>query len=100
MIHNDEQETIIQFDPMDDVVHFFSSMPYMVRKYRKLAEKNGITPIRDTGDMIELDIPKSRFTFGFRRIVNYTEERRAAQRERLIAVKIAMEEAKQSDQTS
>lgn len=100
MIHTNEQETVIQFDPVDDVVHLFSSMPYIVRKYRKLAEKNGITPIRDTGDMIELDIPKSRFTFGFRRTVNYTEEQRAAQRERLQAARIAREEAKRSEQAS
>lgn len=86
MIHNSEQETVIQFDPIDDVVHLFSSMPYIVRKYRKLAEKNGFDITRDDTDVIEIDIPKDRFSFGVKAIRSCTisEEQKAKNREFLL----------------
>ena len=85
MTHLDEQETVIQFDPIDDVVHFFSTMPSVIRKYRKLAEKNDISPVRDEEDLIEIDIPKNLFQFTVRKKRKLTEEERIASSERLKA---------------
>ena len=85
MFRLDEQETVIQYGPTDDTVHFFSTIPSMVRKYRKIASENGLTPIRDEEDLIELDIPKNLFRVSVRKPRNLTEEQREKKRELMLA---------------
>ena len=83
MIPREEQETIINFSPVEDKVSIFTNMPGIMRRYRKFLSVEGVTVLRDTIDAFEIAVPKDRFLVSVRTPRVLTEEQKEKARERM-----------------